>query len=641
MAEGSGATRPVRRLGLPRLERLTVRLAVGITLLVIVPLAAGLYVLSRYHFEQTIATRRTAAELENRMLETALRHQMIQRDTLLMTEILREVGRQPDVQSAMVLDREGVIRLSSDQANLGVRIPRDSPTCLVCHSKTPDARPRWVLLEQGGVSVLRSVLPIANRPECHRCHGAATQLNGMLILDISLAGIQGQLHRDSARMAVGTLVLALVLLAGVGVLVRYLVLGRLARLGRTARSIAGGALGERAEVEGGDVIASLAKDFNNMADSASFLIGAVKEREQQMAGVLNSLDDGLVVLDRNFQVVAANRSIARRLCSYPEALRGRECRDVVGHAFPCQHDADCPTARCLSTGTLQRAVYRVPVSDDDDGRVHEVYASPVYADDGSVAQVVEVWRDITERVREEERLAEIGRLSSLGVLASGLSHEVNTPLASTLTCADVILGRLDDSGGDGVDRETLDAIRESADTIRQQVLRCREITDQFLRFARGIPPSIEPIDLLQVVRGIIALAGPTAREARIDIELQGGDPVPAVTANTEVVQHVVLNVLINAIESFDQGGGTIVVRFLIGSDVRLQIRDDGCGIPAEVQRHLFEPFRTRKPRGTGLGLFLSRTFMRRFGGDVRLVDSVVGQGSCLEIVFLRSDREAA
>jgi len=84
-----------------------------------------------------------------------------------------------------------------------------------------------------------------------------------------------------------------------------------------------------------------------------------------------------------------------------------------------------------------------------------------------------------------------------------------------------------------------------------------------------------------------------------------------------------------------------VARFQVGADVRLQIRDSGCGIPAEVQRHLFEPFRTQKPRGTGLGLFLSRNFMRRFGGDVRLVDSVVDQGSCIEIIFPRSDVGAA
>jgi PAS domain S-box-containing protein len=630
----------MRRLGLPTLDHLTVRLAFGITILVIVPVAIGLYVLARSHFDHTIAARQRAAELENRLLEAALSHQMLEKDSRLMTEILHDVGEQPEVQSAMVLDHDGVIRLSSHEKDVGVKVSQDSPACQVCHSKTPEARKRWILVEEDGSEILRNVLPIKNRPECHRCHQPEMDFNGMLILDISLAGIQQHLRRDAVRMAAGTALLALILLAGVGLFIRHLVLARLARLSNTARSIAAGKLDERAEIAGDDVISSLAKDFNNMADATSSLIEAVEEREQRMAGVLNSLDDGLIVLDRDFRVVAANRSVSRRLCAYPETLQGRNCRDAIGHSLPCKDDLDCPTARCLESGRLQRAVYRQPGSGSD-GKVHEVYASPIYGEDGSVAQVVEVWRDITERVREEEHLAEIERLSSLGVLASGLSHEVNTPLASTLTCADSILGRLDENGPDGADAESLAAIRESADIIREQVLRCRKITEQFLRFSRGIPPSVEPIDLPGVVRSIMSLAEPTARQADISLTLENHDPIPPVVGNTEAVQHVVLNVLVNAIESFDEKGGEIVAHFVVGSTVRLQIRDTGCGIPFEARSHLFEPFRTQKPRGTGLGLFLSRTFMRRFGGDVRLVKSVVGQGSCIEIEFPRAKSEGA
>jgi two-component system, NtrC family, sensor kinase len=623
----------------PRLDRLTVRLAIGIALLVVIPLATGLYLLSRYQYTHSIGVRREAAELENRILETALRHQMLTRDDRLMTQILEEVARDPEVRRAMVIDKKGVVGLSSRDADVGVRLSRDSPTCLVCHSKTPEARARWVLLHDDGIDVLRTVQPIENRPECHRCHNAAAKLNGILIMDVSLAPLQAQVRSELGRMAMATAVLTLVLLVGVGLHVRHLVLSRLDKLRRTARSIAAGAFGDRVDSAGDDVIASLATDFNNMADATSSLIEDVKGREQQLAGVLNSLDDGLVVLDRHFRVVAANRSIASRLCSYPEALRGRNCRDVVRHALPCREDAECPTARCLSTGKLERATYGFAGSVDHQGRVQEVYASPVFDDNGSVAQVVEVWRDITERVREEQHLAEIERLSSLGVLASGLSHEVNTPLASTLTCSEAILDQLDGVDVASLRPETLEAIGESAAIIRDQVLRCRKITDHFLRFARGIPPAIEPIDLQEVVRNIMALARPTAREAGIDLVLDGNGPVPVVTANTEVVQHVVLNLLVNAIESFSSPGGSVVVRFIVDDHLRLQIRDDGCGIAPEFQTHLFEPFRTQKPRGTGLGLYLSRTFMRRFNGDVRLIDSAPGHGSCVEVVFPRPEHE--
>lgn len=628
----------MRRPAVPKLDRLTLRLTLGITVLVIGPLSVGLYFLAQSHFDQAIEARQTAARLENRLLEAALRHQMLTRDNRLLSEILEEIAREPEVRAAVVVDHSGTIRISSDPEQVGVRIPRDSPMCLICHSKVPEERERWVRVQEEG-EILRSILPITNRPECHRCHDAAQEFNGMLILDISLTEMRQDLRHDVKLMAMTTGSLTLILLAGVGFTIRHLILVRLNRLSRTARSIAGGALEERVEVEGDDLIASLARDFNNMADSTSSLIQTVKERERQMSGVLNSLDDGLIVLDRDFRVVAANRSISRRLNDYPERIRGRLCREAVGHSLPCEQDEDCPTARCLSTGQLQRAVYRLPGSTEEEGRVQEVYASPVFRHDGTVEQVVEVWRDITERVREEEHLAEIERLSSLGVLASGLSHEVNTPLASTLTSAESILGRLEEVGDDGFDAGTIEAVRESAVVIREQVLRCRKITEQFLRFARGIPPSIEPIDLREVVHRILALAEPTAAEAGIKMCMEECSGLPLVTANTEVAQHVVLNVLVNAIESIDSAGGSITVSTVVQEeDVRLRIRDTGCGIPQEFHRHLFEPFRTRKPRGTGLGLFLSRKFMRRFDGDVRLVDSTVGGGSCIEISFPRSDR---
>ncbi|GAB4157609.1 MAG: hypothetical protein Fur0037_25500 [Planctomycetota bacterium] len=287
---------------------------------------------------------------------------------------------------------------------------------------------------------------------------------------------------------------------------------------------------------------------------------------------------------------------------------------------------------------MQRNVFRTRSPDGDDDVVEEVHASPVFDEDGNVERVVEVWRDITLREREERHLAEIERLVALGTLASGFSHEVNTPLATVLTCAESVLGRIAEGG---VGADLLADIEESARTIQQQVLRCRRITDQFLRFSRGIPPSIEPIDLEAVVANVIALVVPTAREkgVRVDRELNG--TLPAVRANVEVVQHVVLNLLVNAIQSCDRPGGEVRLSFRVDDQVRLRIEDRGCGMDEVQKKHLFEPFRSRKAGGTGLGLFLSRSFMRRFGGDVRLVESRPGEGSCFEVSFHIEDGRAA
>ena len=620
-------------------DRLTLRLSLAVAALVTSLLALGLYALSEHHFGRLVEGRRQAAELQNRILETALRHQMLEKhpEGKLIATILREVGSEPEVQNVMILDHEGVVRQSNREELVGRHFSQHSAACQVCHQKAPMERNRWAVLDLPGGEVLRSVQPIENRKECYSCHAPEKRLNGILIMDVSLAGLQAQVSSDRKWMVGATAVLGLLLVASVGLIVRRLILVRLAKLGEATRSLAAGDLTKRAEVGGDDTIAVLAADFNDMADAVSGLVTEVKERESQLTNVMNSVDDGLVVLDRDFRVLAANNAYCRRFGVHPEALHGRRCQEVLDRAPLCAVcRASCPSTQCLASGELQRATFQVPSEDGEPGRVEEVHASPVFDENGKVAQVVEIWRDITERVREEGRLAELERLQSLGALASGLSHEVNTPLATMLTCAEAILGRID---GDSREPAALPEIREIAETIRGQVLRCRKITEQFRRFSRGIPPSTEPVDLAEVVSSIVSLVKPTAREAAVTIQIENGTRVPLVTANTEAVQHVVLNLLVNAIQSCDSKGGTVTVSYLVGPDVKLRVRDTGRGIPMEVRGHLFEPFRTSRPTGTGVGLFLSRGIMRRLGGDVRLADSELGHGSCFEVLFARAHVE--
>jgi len=617
-------------------DPLTARLAAGIAALVVVPLVIGFHVLSDHHYDRTVAARRRSAEVQGRILESALLHQMMEEDATLMTSILEEIRDHPTVRGAMILNHEGEIRIASDAALVGRRVEQDSPSCIVCHSKDPEARERWTLLGEGDEQVLRTVLPIANRERCHRCHSPDKAFNGILILDTSLDDLHAEVRADQERFVAGAAGLGLLLVGGIGLFVRRMVLQRLDRLGRTARAITAGNLHERAASEGHDVIGSLAGDFNRMAARVDALITELRAQEAQLVSIMDSLDDGLVVLDSQSRVVAANRAFCRRVGSTPDAMRGHRCHDSLGPHLPCCTDqAECPASRCQVTGGVQRAVYRSGA--EGDGTVEEVYASPVYDEDGHIVQTVEIWRDISERVAEEERLAEFEHLVALGTLASGFSHEVNTPLASVLTCAESAIAQIDRHTEEGANGEgLLPALRDHATVIREQVLRCRRITERFLRFSRGIPPTIEPLDLRQVVETVVSLVRGTARESGVTVEVEAAPALPAIRANDEVVQHALLNLLVNAIHSCEGRGGTISIGFAVEPEqVHIRIRDDGCGIEPGSLPLLFQPFHSRKPGGTGLGLFLSRSFMRRFGGDVRLVETEPGVGSCFEVSFAR------
>src|SRR5512139_3571920 len=183
-AASRGTMRP-DRLGA---NRLTLRLSLAIAALVTSLLAVGLYALSEHHFRRMVAGRRQAAQLQNRILEAALRHQMLEKHPAgkLIATILREVGSEPEVQSVMILDHDGVVRQSNRDDLVGRQFSRHSPACLVCHQKAPVERNRWAVLDLPSGDVLRSVQPIENRKECHACHGPETRLNGILIMDVSL-----------------------------------------------------------------------------------------------------------------------------------------------------------------------------------------------------------------------------------------------------------------------------------------------------------------------------------------------------------------------------------------------------------------------------------------------------------------------
>jgi signal transduction histidine kinase len=251
----------------------------------------------------------------------------------------------------------------------------------------------------------------------------------------------------------------------------------------------------------------------------------------------------------------------------------------------------------------------------------------VRSSSGEIVQVVEVWRDISERRTAEARLAESHRLASLGLLASGFSHELNTPLATILTCVEGILRST--QGADRTGDAERQHIAENASIAREQLLRCRGITQHFLRLSRGQPTTGDLVELAATIAAVVRLIEPTARAHSVAIRVE---PLPKgvhVRANEAELQHVLLNLLLNAVQAC-RGGGNVVLGVSGGERVRIRVSDDGCGIAPEMQKRIFEPFFSGRPGGTGLGLFLSLDFVRHWGGDI-VMTSAAGSGSTFEV----------
>jgi signal transduction histidine kinase len=241
--------------------------------------------------------------------------------------------------------------------------------------------------------------------------------------------------------------------------------------------------------------------------------------------------------------------------------------------------------------------------------------------------VLEIWRDITRRRELEAGLAHSERLASLGFLASGISHEINNPLASITAALDGLRRRMKD--GDGSPPEELSMY---LDLIRGEVGRCSELSNRLKGLGKK-PRDIRKVyDLRAACEETVALVRFEAKKRFVSVELEADAGLRPILGDESQMRQVLLNLVLNAIQSID-GRGRVVLRVAPqGDGVRIQVEDDGRGIPVEVQRTMFEPFTSARPdgRGSGLGLFISKVILDRAGGRIEL-SSKLGQGTLFTV----------
>jgi PAS domain S-box-containing protein len=608
----------------PRFASMTVGLALGVTAAVVVACTVAAYIYSVHHFQSLLEDARTSALAEGELIRTALEHQMMENDRTLISKMIASFGKQARVQQLVVVDRSGVERYSSKPGTTRNDFRIDSPTCQACHKDPPERRGDSRVIETSNGAILRTVVPIRNHEECHRCHDPNQKINGVLILDYDAGEVRSAMTRDLRWMVAGTGFLTFVIVGAIALVIRVFVLRRLKRFETTARMISQGDLERRVPAEGSDTLAWLAKEFNAMADSVSGLVGEVRTERERLETVINSIDDGIVVLDPERKIVAANDAFLQRAGSSREQVLGCCCVEVG--PGPCNL-SDCPTLVCLRSGDRQ---VRICEWKNGDGTVawEEIHASPILDASGRLTQVVEVWRDISERRAAEAKLAESHRLASVGVLASGFSHEMNTPLATALMCVEGILRETPAAGAGQNDQS---GVHDNASIAREQILRCRGITQHFLRLSRGQRHDTDIVDLGAAITAAQRLVDPTARANSVLVEVHPAAATLHIRADEAELQNLLVNLMLNAVQA-SKPGSRVVVTTEGGETVHVRVTDEGCGIAPEYRQKIFEPFFSLRKGGTGLGLFLSLNAVRSWGGNI-VVESAPGKGSTFEVVI--------
>jgi PAS domain S-box-containing protein len=234
--------------------------------------------------------------------------------------------------------------------------------------------------------------------------------------------------------------------------------------------------------------------------------------------------------------------------------------------------------------------------------------------------------DITERVTLETQLAQADKLSSIGLLAAGVAHEINTPLAVISSYAQMLAKQL---RGDA-------RLGPVLDKITQQSFRAAEIANGLLNFSRTSTTEFRSTDLNQVVRDTLSLLEHQFKTAQILVDLDLADELPPIHGNPGKLQQVFLNLLLNAKDAMP-GGGRLTIATLVNSHVEAVISDSGSGIAPENLKRIYDPFFTTKNmpgdrRGTGLGLSVSYGIIQEHAGKIH-VESAVGSGTTFHLEF--------
>jgi signal transduction histidine kinase len=260
------------------------------------------------------------------------------------------------------------------------------------------------------------------------------------------------------------------------------------------------------------------------------------------------------------------------------------------------------------------------------------YTGELFPLEASISKVVRVgkrWmtvilRDISQRVGDmskqralEDQLRKTERLAELGTLASGMAHEIGTPMNVILGRAELLMRKAKD-----------ESTRRGLETIVTQVERITKIMNQLLSFARKRPSEQGNVDLVWAIGNVLEMLLEKFNSQGIHVVKEYSPDLPQVLADSDHITQVLLNLLLNACQAMPEGGTLTLKLCPKGDMVELSVQDTGTGIPEDQISKIFDPFFTTKAvgEGTGLGLTVVHGIIQENNGTIR-VNSIPGQGS--------------
>ncbi len=356
----------------------------------------------------------------------------------------------------------------------------------------------------------------------------------------------------------------------------------------------------------GDEIQDLAETFGIMAMTLKRQIGKLGQQEQLMRTILDATPDLVCLLDARGRFLAVNRAFAVVLGRAEGELAGRE----EGEYFePEEGQARVAQTRAVLESGREAQVEGRLRSPSGLLWLHELHV-PVRDASGAVIGVLKTARDVTGVKAMEATLLQAQKMESLGKLAGGVAHEINTPLGIILGYAQLLQEDVPDG-----------QVREDLRIVERQAKACRKIVADLLGFSRQHESSMGPMDVNASLSEVASLVRHTFGLGHVAVELDLDPALPQVVGDREKLGQVWINLLNNARDAMPGGGAVLVRTRQVSADgglVEVCVADGGTGISPEHLGKIFDPFFSTKGvgEGTGLGLSVSFGIVQNHGGSI-------------------------
>lgn len=450
-----------------------------------------------------------------------------------------------------------------------------------------------------------------------------------LMQDIKGVGDRDRKMRELGYFILSGFLLVFFILEMLWLIVRRWVLRPVADLLDATRRISSGDLGVRISVaprlSKQDELDLLARDFNSMADNIERSIQNLEENKELLQSLIDTIPDGIRVLDENCDIMMTNRSYGALFDA-----SAKKCYALFGRDTPCASGlSPCPLVLLRENGGVPVNVIQRYTDKEGRDRFMEVTAAAFHhkSDEKPVMWIVEQIRPLDKAILFSHQQ----KLSSVGMLASSVAHEMRNPLGSVRLILENILDKMDTKP------MKPDDLKRYLRLVNEQIGFCINVTSRLLKLSRKPEKEYKPVDMNEVVSETACLLEYEAKKTGIDIQIVESDRPAVVFAADAEMRMVTVNLMQNAFHAMPDGGNMCISIVADDENVTVDFTDTGIGIsPANLTR-IFEPFFSESVQngentGTGLGLAIVKTIIENGGGEIS-VESEIGRGTVFHLKF--------